>query len=98
MDEKSDVASELTEEQKNAIIARLKERGAPKSCPMCGKGQWSLMGGYFIHSLQTQLDGLVLGGKSVPAAIIICNHCGFISQHALGTLGLLAREKDNSKA
>jgi hypothetical protein len=92
MDIKSTAASDLSEERKLEIITRLQERGAPKACPMCGKGQWSLMGGYFNHPLQTQLDGLVLG-KSVPSVIMICLHCGFISQHALGTLGLLPRGK-----
>lgn len=92
MDEKSTAASELSEERKREIISRLQERGVNKACPMCGRGQWSLMGGYFNHPLQTQLDGLKLS-KSVPSVIVICNHCGFISQHALGTLGLLPLRK-----
>jgi hypothetical protein len=32
---------------------------------------------------------LSLGGLGIPSIAIICNRCGFISQHALGTLGLL---------
>jgi len=92
MDKKVTAASELPEERKREIIARLQECGVPKACPMCGKGQWTLMGGYFNHPLQIHLDGLALG-KSVPSVLIICNHCGFMSQHALGTLGLLPRGK-----
>ena len=88
MSEKSTSTSGLTEARKQEIITRLQERGVSKACPMCGKGQWALLDGYFNQPLQTQLDGLILG-KSVPSVIVICNHCGYLSQHALGTLGLL---------
>jgi hypothetical protein len=28
-------------------------------------------------------------GFSVPSAVLICSHCGFVSQHPLRPLGLL---------
>ncbi|MCL2103742.1 MAG: hypothetical protein FWH21_01590 [Kiritimatiellaeota bacterium] len=91
MDEKT-VCSELTEERKQEILVRLQERGVPQACPMCKGKNWTLMEGYFNHPLQTQLGKLVLG-KSVPSVVIICLHCGYISQHALGTLKLLPPPK-----
>jgi hypothetical protein len=35
------------------------------------------------------------GGQTVPAAAIVCNRCGFLSQHALGALGLLPKNESN---
>ena len=48
--------------------------------------------------MQDRLNGIVLGGPSIPSIPIICNRCGFISSHALGILGLLPpKTGDNQK-
>lgn len=58
-------------------------------CPMCTHETFSLVGGYLGNPLQPQLGGLTLGGPLIPTAAIVCENCGFLSQHALGSLGLL---------
>jgi hypothetical protein len=57
---------------------------------MCGHNKFVLADGFFNNSVQTNFEAaLVLGGPSIPTIALICSNCGFISQHALGVLGLL---------
>ena len=90
----------FSEEKKKEIIDRLgerlgKHRAHPK-CPMCGHSQFTIADAYLRNDLQPELGSVSLGGPSIPAAAIICNNCGFISQHAIGVLGLLPkREKSD---
>ena len=86
----------LTEEEKQRIISMISGRVNWLKCPMCGNNQFSILDGYFNHTLQSDFNNLVLGGPSIPSVGIVCNKCGFISQHALGTLGLIPK-KENPK-
>jgi hypothetical protein len=79
----------LTAEQKQIIIDRLTERGVKTTCPMCGNRNFILADGYFNNIMQTDFQNFVLGGPSIPTIATACSNCGFISQHALGVLGLL---------
>ena len=79
----------LSPELKQTIAKRLEERGAILPCPRCGSRNFTILDGLFNNSLQTSLSGFIIGGPSIPAAIVACNKCGFLSQHALGALGLL---------
>lgn len=87
---------QITKELKEKIIAKLEERGATLPCPRCGNQTFSVIDGFFNQTIQATLDGFVLGGPSVPTAIIACNHCGYLSQHAIGVLGLLPLLSNNS--
>ena len=80
---------ELSQEQKNAIIAALEKAGARAPCPRCGNAAFTLLGGYFVHHLQFGLPDFSFANPSVPTAVVACNRCGFLAQHALGALGLL---------
>jgi hypothetical protein len=81
--------AEISEVQKKKIIDALANRQAKLPCPRCANPSFSLLGGYFNQPIQTELGGLVIGGPSVPSVVVVCNRCGFMSQHALGALGLL---------
>jgi uncharacterized protein (DUF983 family) len=83
----------LSDARKQEIIERLRERGVPKACPMCGHGQWALMDGYVKPLVQNQIENNqfknVRGGdRFLPLVALICNKCGHVSQHAVGILGL----------
>jgi len=82
----------MKEEEKQRIIKALEERGAKLPCPRCGNQQFTLVDGYFNQTIQTELKGMVIGGPSVPSVVVVCTRCGYMSQHALGTLGLLPKE------
>lgn len=85
----------MDKERKDEIIKRLTERGALMPCPRCGNENFSIIDGYFNQTIQSEFKGLVIGGRSVPTAIVVCNKCGYIAQHALGVLGLLtSHEKE----
>jgi len=82
----------LSKEELDKIIEELKKRGARKTCPMCGNKLFSIAPAYFVNTLQTSVSNLSLGGKSIPSIPIICTNCGFISQHAIGVLGIMPKE------
>ncbi len=84
--------SGLSQAQQQEIIAALQSRGVRLPCPRCGSSQFEVLDGYFNQTAQPHLQGLVIGGPSVPSAVVVCNHCGFMSQHALGVLGLLPKQ------
>lgn len=79
--------------RKEDIIKALKERGVKLPCPRCGNQKFTLLDGYFNQTIQTELKGIVIGGPSVPTIVVACTRCGYLSQHALGALGLLPKEE-----
>jgi ribosomal protein L37E len=83
----------ISDGKKQEIIKALEERGAKLPCPRCGNQSFTLIDGYFNQTIQTDLKGMVLGGPSVPSVVVVCNRCGYLSQHALGVLGLLPKEE-----
>ena len=83
----------LTKEQKNDIIGVLQNRGVTLPCPRCGTNEFVISDGYFVQSVQTELAGTVIGGPSIPSIAVVCKKCGFLSQHALGVLGLIPNKE-----
>ncbi|MBY0536620.1 MAG: hypothetical protein K2P88_12290 [Chitinophagaceae bacterium] len=85
----------LTEQQKQDIVKRLSEKAPNLRCPMCQTNAFSLADGYFVNTMQSDFNSLALGGQAIPTVAIVCNNCGFVSQHAVGSLGLLPKETKN---
>jgi len=88
---------QISNEKKQEIIKAIEERGANLPCPRCGNNSFTLLDGYFNQTIQTDLKGMVLGGPSVPSVVVACNRCGYLSQHALGTLLLLPKEETKNE-
>jgi len=89
----------LSSKKKQAIIARLSQalqsNAVPLTCPMCGNKEFTIADGYTIQTLQDRIGTIQLGGPSIPCVTIICKNCGFVSQHAIGALGLtMEKETD----
>jgi hypothetical protein len=78
-----------SEEVKKEIVARLNAKRVGSKCPMCGHSQFALGEGYLTQPVQSSLQAFAVGGAAIPTVALICTNCGFISQHALGVLGLL---------
>jgi hypothetical protein len=83
----------LTKEQGDKIIERLNAKEAKGPCPRCANTQFTLMPGTTLVTLQAPgAGGLVIGGPAIPCVITVCARCGFLSTHALGTLGFLSEK------
>lgn len=81
----------FTEDQKKKLLSTLEGRGVKLPCPRCGNNRFTLIDGYLNHPLQLELSGMVIGGPSIPSVGVVCENCGYLSQHALGVLGLLPK-------
>lgn len=86
----------ISEEEKKRIAEALGRKVPHLKCPMCSHQRFSLAEGYFNNFIQ-DLKNISLGGPGIPTAVIICENCGFVSQHALGVLKLLTKENTNGK-
>lgn len=87
----------LTKEQKDKIKDKLLKKVPTLKCPMCQNKGFKMAEGYFLNTMQTDLTSVSLGGQAIPTIGIICNNCGFVSQHALGSLGLMPKNNENNK-
>ena len=76
----------ISADDKHRIIAALKERGAG-SCPRCRDSQWTVSEFSRIE-VQATMERNTAERTTIPAIIIVCENCGFISQHALQPLGV----------
>ncbi len=81
----------LSDAKKQEIINALESKHVQAKCPMCQQSKFSVVDMYVRNSLQDDLQNIVLDGPAIPTAAIICMNCGFVSQHALGVLGLLPK-------
>jgi len=80
------------------LDARLEREGKKMACPMCGHKHLGFADGAHINLLQDDIDALRLSGQNIPAVVIICVNCGFMSQHAIGALIPLDKWREMSKA
>lgn len=79
----------LPEEEFNRIKAKIEEIIPNPKCPMCHNTTFIIVEGYKVISLQSVINHMTLEGHFIPAVILACSKCGFISTHSLGLLGLL---------
>jgi hypothetical protein len=87
----------LNNEQKKKIAEALEKRKHGLTCPMCQNKSFIMADGYFNNNMQTDFGSFSIGGPAIPTIAIVCSNCGFVSQHALGVLGLLPKEENNKK-
>lgn len=85
----------LSSNAQNTIIARLEEVGADSPCPRCGNNDATLSDGYTIIPIRGNIKGITIGGRAIPCVMTVCNKCGYVSMHALGTLGLMDMAKES---
>ncbi len=72
----------------NRIIAALKAKGAPRTCPLCGTNQWLMAGGFYYLTAQMSPPNISVGGAGMPLAAVICVNCGNTQFINLVQLGL----------
>ena len=79
----------MNREEINTIAQALTSKIPSLRCPMCGKGPFTFVNGYLYNHVQDDYKHVVIGSQGIPTAVIVCSNCGFMSQHALGAIGLL---------
>ena len=86
-------AGQMSPEQAANIIRVLQQRNATRPCPRCGNQHFTLLEGFFNQPVSGDyFSGGFFAypqGPTVPSVVTACSNCGFLSQHALGVLGLL---------
>lgn len=80
----------MIEERKLKIAEALKEKGVTLPCPRCSGLNFEVVD-QTVLSINDNLNMISLGGQSVPAALVACSNCGFITFHALGLLNLIPK-------
>jgi predicted nucleic-acid-binding Zn-ribbon protein len=87
----------LDQQKKEEIVKKLQEKGAVKSCSRCGHPKFSLLDGFISFPMSQEIsNNLIVGGPSVPCAVVACDNCGHLEFHALGAIGLLNEPKNVS--
>jgi hypothetical protein len=76
----------ISADDKHRIFDALRARGAG-SCPRCLDSQWTVSE-YSMIEVQATMDRHTSETTTIPSIMIVCEHCGFISQHALQPLGI----------
>lgn len=79
----------ISSEKQDVIIARLEENGANLPCPRCGNEDFTLSDGYTIIPVRGDIKGITIGGRAIPCVMTVCDRCGYVSMHALGSLELM---------
>jgi hypothetical protein len=80
------------------IADALTNKNAIRPCQRCGSNSFQILEGYSNLMLQDDLwKGFVIGGPSVPVALVACKNCGAITQHALGALDLLPQKEEGKQ-
>ena len=88
----------ISKEMKEKITQTLSEKGV-KKCPMCENRSFTLLDGYSNLPIAGDISGaLIVGGQVIPSTVIVCTNCGYISQHALGIMGLLPKKDVEEEA
>jgi hypothetical protein len=87
----------MDDEKKTKIANALKTKGVKLPCPRCNSLNFEVVG-QTVLQLNDNPNILMLGGPGVPAALVACSNCGFVTFHALGALNLMPNVKEeNSK-
>ena len=76
----------ISADDKHKIVAALRARGAG-SCPRCNDSQWTVSE-FLRIDVQATMERESSERTTIPAIMVVCEHCGFISQHALQPLGV----------
>lgn len=82
---------QIDKNRNDQIIKSLENKRARLPCSRCGNNKFEIVGETFIP-IQSDPNSVVIGGPSVPTALVACSNCGNISQHALGVLGIMKEQ------
>lgn len=79
----------LTPDQKERIVAKLKERSVVKPCARCGNPNFSLLDFIFTNPIANIPGVTPFVGPTMPTVAVGCTNCGAMYHHLLGMLSSL---------
>ena len=82
----------LSDLERSQIIDRLKERGAPRPCEICGSSEWQLhqhLASPVEVKRTAERTFMDVDGLLQPLAVLLCPNCGNTKFINLGALGLV---------
>lgn len=89
----------MNDKEKKEIISALEKKGATYPCPACNKKEFTLLNGYFHDTIE---EGVSSYGDFynafIPSIVMICNNCGYIRNHAVGSLEINVFEKEMERS
>jgi hypothetical protein len=84
----------ISPEQSQTAFDAVTARIAPthKGCPMCGANNWGSAHYYAVIPFTEDPLKVTPGSPEpmTPAAVLVCQSCGFVALHALDVLGIVA--------
>ena len=84
----------MDKERQEEVIRVLQAKGVDKPCPRCGNEKFELIGETGIQ-MQEHPNPLMwsIMGPVLPVILLACSHCGFLTPHAQGPLGLARQSR-----
>lgn len=79
----------MNAKEKELITKVMQARVPNMRCPMCGNTSFQFVEGYHLQRMQCQI---FLDSKLkhiMPTITLVCQHCGFVSQHAIGAMNMI---------
>ena len=67
-----------------------------KNCPICGSNKWIIADHLISSQIVTAGAGIMIGGPSYPAVLLISEPCGYTLQFNAVILGVLKSEGPKS--
>lgn len=77
----------MEKERLDRVIEALNAKGVKLPCPRCNHNKFSAVDETSLM-IQNEPGTFSIGGPTIPTVIIICNNCGFVSQHSTKALGI----------
>lgn len=73
----------MKKKDKKKYVGILKNVGCRNDCPMCKGKEW-VVSGYSGIAVNERIKDVFkyLNGKHIRHIILVCNNCGFMSNHA----------------
>lgn len=87
--------SELTDADREKLLAYFKEKGVKTVCPSCGTDKWSLAKN--IVEIPVYTENGDSAGFTYPAVLLFCMNCGACRLHAAVQAGVLPSQQDVDK-
>lgn len=79
----------MDQQRREALISALQAKGVRLPCPRCGGLNFDVVAESAIW-VQEAGGAMVAERLGIPVAIAACRTCGYITEHALGPLGVPA--------